>query len=76
MYRDEIEDPAVKAGLQEVIQPETFELLVNYRSHAGIVNCAGSIVSLISQLFPYSIDKLKQERAVAWPSIIVAGYDH
>lgn len=55
----------VKAGLREAVQPETFELLINYRSHGGIVDCAGSVVSLISQLFPYSIDELKPERAVA-----------
>jgi len=71
LYRDENEERVVKAGLREAVQPETFELLVNYRSHGGIVDCAGSIVSLISQLFPYSIDELKPERAVASPFIIV-----
>ena len=46
------------------MRAETFELLVNYRSHGGIVDCAGSIISLLSTLFPYSIDKLQKESAV------------
>lgn len=66
LYRDETEEPAVKAGLREAVQPETFELLVNYRSHGGIVDCASSIISLISELFPYSIDELKRETAVEY----------
>jgi hypothetical protein len=38
--------------------------LINYRSHGGIVDCAASLIELISTLFPYSIDKLAKESAV------------
>ncbi|THH16783.1 hypothetical protein EW146_g3905 [Bondarzewia mesenterica] len=46
---------------QAPTKPEFFQLLTNYRSHAGIVNCAHSIVELIANFWPYSIDKLDRE---------------
>lgn len=64
IWREEQVDPLVLAGVRESVQAETFELLVNYRSHGGIVDCAGSIITLISTLFPYSIDRLQKESAV------------
>ena len=42
--------------------PKAFHLAVNYRSHAGIVNCAHTVVKLISSFWPYSIDALSRER--------------
>ena len=45
-------------------EPQTFELVLNYRSHSGIVNCARSVIELITQYWPYSIDPLKPERAL------------
>jgi len=42
-----------------------FHLAINFRSHAGIVNCAQTIVSLIAQHFPYTIDTLSPERGLA-----------
>jgi hypothetical protein len=54
----------VKKGVREAVPSEVFELLVNYRSHGGIVDCAASLINLISSLFPYSIDKLQKECAV------------
>ncbi|TFK88273.1 hypothetical protein K466DRAFT_598787 [Polyporus arcularius HHB13444] len=42
-------------------QPESFHLAVNYRSHAGIVNCAHSVIQLITEFWPHAIDALGQE---------------
>ncbi len=50
-------DPASSSKL-----PETFSLTVNYRSHSGITNCAHSVVELIQQFWPYSIDILAPEQ--------------
>ena len=44
------------------VEPRTFELVTNHRSHSGIVNCARSIVKLILQYWPHSIDALKPEQ--------------
>ncbi|KAF5345183.1 hypothetical protein D9758_009704 [Tetrapyrgos nigripes] len=49
---------------QRAVQPEIFQLAVNYRSHAGIVNCAHSVVDLISRFWKDSIDKLSPEKGV------------
>lgn len=56
--------PRVEAKLREPIHPSSFQLLTNYRSHGGIVDCAASLIELLSSLFPYSIDKLKKESAL------------
>lgn len=45
-------------------QPHLFQLAVNYRSHAGIINCAHSIIELITQFWPHAIDKLAPERGI------------
>ena len=53
-------------GLRHGAKPtdsKTYELVVNYRSHGGIVNCARSVVELITQYWPHSIDSLQPERA-------------
>ena len=42
-------------------RPESFHLAVNYRSHAGIVDCAYSVIELITGLWPHAIDALGQE---------------
>ena len=39
-------------------------LTQNYRSHSGITNIAGSILRLLSFLFPLSFDKIAEERAL------------
>jgi hypothetical protein len=39
-----------------------FQLPVNYRSHAGIVNCAQSVIELITMFWPHAIDTLAPER--------------
>jgi superfamily I DNA/RNA helicase len=40
---------------------QTFQLATNYRSHAGIVNCAHSVIERITKFWPYSIDTLSRE---------------
>ena len=44
-------------------KPQTYELVVNYRSHGGIVNCARPVIDLITLYWPHSIDILEPERA-------------
>ncbi|KAL1741953.1 hypothetical protein HDZ31DRAFT_44303 [Schizophyllum fasciatum] len=43
-------------------EPRDFQLTTNYRSHGGIVDCAHSIISLIMEYWPDSIDSLARER--------------
>jgi hypothetical protein len=43
-----------------------FQLAVNYRSHSGIVNCAHSVIELIMNFWPSSIDRLAPETGVAY----------
>ncbi|KAJ7294056.1 P-loop containing nucleoside triphosphate hydrolase protein [Mycena rebaudengoi] len=45
-----------------VERPQQFQLTVNYRSHAGIVNCARTVIEVITKLWPNSIDLLERER--------------
>ncbi|EMD41355.1 hypothetical protein CERSUDRAFT_120481 [Gelatoporia subvermispora B] len=52
-----------KAQYKNSPQPETFELTLNYRSHSGIVDCARSVIDLITMLWPNSIDRLAKEQA-------------
>jgi len=44
--------------------PKTFQLATNYRSHAGIVNCAHSVIELITRFWPDSIDTLAPEKGI------------
>ncbi|KAH9172884.1 hypothetical protein EDB89DRAFT_2229130 [Lactarius sanguifluus] len=44
--------------------PKGFQLLVNYRSHAGIVECSNAIIQLL-QRFPGAIDILQPEAGTA-----------
>lgn len=37
---------------------------MNYRSHGGIINCAQTIIEILSTFWPYSIDILKEEKGV------------
>jgi hypothetical protein len=46
------------------MQPRSFQLAVNYRSHGGIVNCAHSIIDLITSFWPYAIDNLAPEKGI------------
>ncbi|KAJ7222624.1 hypothetical protein GGX14DRAFT_558715 [Mycena pura] len=66
LFRIEERRLATKTGAnlyhQPVLQPQTFQLTVNYRSHAGIVNCAHTVIELITKFWPYAIDVLDRER--------------
>ncbi|RXW22210.1 hypothetical protein EST38_g3633 [Candolleomyces aberdarensis] len=42
----------------------TFQLAVNYRSHAGIVRCATAVIELITHFWPYAIDSLAPEQGI------------
>ncbi|KAK0506583.1 hypothetical protein EDD18DRAFT_36674 [Armillaria luteobubalina] len=44
--------------------PEMFQLAVNYRSHAGIVDCAHSVIDLITTFWEDSIDRLSPEMGI------------
>ena len=46
------------------IPPRSFQLAVNYRSHGGFVNCAHSVIELITRLWPHAIDNLAQEKGI------------
>ncbi|KAG8877563.1 hypothetical protein FRB98_006659 [Tulasnella sp. 332] len=64
LYRLEEADQMVREKKRQAIHPAFFQLSVNYRSHGGIVNAATSVVSLITKLFPHSIDTLAPERGM------------
>ncbi|KAJ7671910.1 hypothetical protein B0H17DRAFT_1141332 [Mycena rosella] len=49
-------------GFQPTASPRSFQLTVNYRSHTGIVNCAHSVIEIITKLWPNAIDILDRER--------------
>ncbi|RPD59343.1 hypothetical protein L226DRAFT_495257 [Lentinus tigrinus ALCF2SS1-7] len=50
-----------EASLGKCVQAETFHLTTNYRSHAGIVECANSVVTLLIKYWPDSVDRLPPE---------------
>ncbi|KAK0456957.1 hypothetical protein EV421DRAFT_103155 [Armillaria borealis] len=53
-----------KHELEAQQPPEMFQLAVNYRSHAGIVDCAHSIIDLITMFWEDSIDRLSPEMGI------------
>lgn len=57
--------------------PRTFQLAINYRSHGGIVNCAHSVIELITEFWPYAIDVLGREQGVVDGSkpVFFSGWD-
>jgi hypothetical protein len=44
--------------------PQMFQLSVNYRSHAGIINCAHSVIEIITVFWPNAIDVLAPEKGL------------
>ncbi|CUA70034.1 TPR and ankyrin repeat-containing protein 1 [Rhizoctonia solani] len=40
-----------------------FDLVGNFRSHTGIVNCAASVIKVLFKLFPSSLDHMEDETA-------------
>jgi hypothetical protein len=57
--------------------PRTFQLAINYRSHGGIVQCAHSVIELITKFWPYAIDVLSREKGVVDGSkpVFFSGWD-
>ncbi|KAG7450840.1 uncharacterized protein BT62DRAFT_1001654 [Guyanagaster necrorhizus] len=51
-----------RAGYKQ--PPEMFQLAINYRSHAGIVDCARSVIDLITTFWEDSIDHLSPEMGI------------
>ncbi|KAL9962912.1 hypothetical protein ACROYT_G032063 [Oculina patagonica] len=50
-------------GVQaEVVVPQIKQLVYNYRSHSGILNLASSVVSILQEYFPESVDKLSKDQ--------------
>ncbi|KAG2048327.1 hypothetical protein BDR06DRAFT_976091 [Suillus hirtellus] len=45
-------------------QPAIFQLAINYTSHGGIVNCASSVIELITKFWPNTVDNLRPEKGV------------
>jgi hypothetical protein len=43
-------------------EPVMFHLTVNYRSHAGIVDCAHSVIEIITRYWRNTIDSLPREK--------------
>ncbi|KAL7413579.1 hypothetical protein BDY24DRAFT_58944 [Mrakia frigida] len=63
-YRLEESEPLVRTGLRQAIQPATFQLTTNYRSHGGICDAADALIKVIRDLFPNSIDHLDPEKGL------------
>ncbi|KAI0668726.1 hypothetical protein C8Q78DRAFT_979481 [Trametes maxima] len=57
--------PSLSSSTHPPLDPMMFHLTANYRSHAGIVDCAASIVELITRFWPDSVDALPQEKGMA-----------
>ena len=57
--------------------PRTFQLAINYRSHGGIIQCAHSVIELITEFWPYAIDVLSREKGVVDGSkpVFFSGWD-
>ncbi|QRV78325.1 UvrD-like helicase carboxy-terminal domain protein [Ceratobasidium sp. AG-Ba] len=61
LYNQVCDESNPNQRLSSRFTPRQFELLVNYRSHDGIVQCAASIVDSLYALFPESLDRLARE---------------
>ncbi|KAF9524672.1 hypothetical protein CPB83DRAFT_909779 [Crepidotus variabilis] len=75
LYR--LEQRREESGAPLAEAPRTFHLAVNYRSHGGIVQCAHSVIELITKFWPYAIDILSREQGVVDGSkpVFFSGWD-
>ncbi|KAH7911824.1 hypothetical protein BJ138DRAFT_1005801 [Hygrophoropsis aurantiaca] len=64
LYRIEHEGVYMIDCLRAAQEPQSFQLAINYRSHGGIVNCAHSVIDLITRFWPNAIDVLAPEKGV------------
>ncbi|KAK7678070.1 hypothetical protein QCA50_019011 [Cerrena zonata] len=44
------------------VHPKEFQLAINYRSHAGIIDCAQTVIHILTKFWPNAIDILKEEK--------------
>ena len=44
-------------------RPKPAQLITNYRTHSGILTAANALVSLLTKLFPTTLDRLDDKRA-------------
>ncbi|TDL28963.1 hypothetical protein BD410DRAFT_818373 [Rickenella mellea] len=64
LHRMEEKSYGLSSGYGDIVRPKSFQLTMNYRSHGGIVRCADSVIQLICQFWPHSIDILGKERGI------------
>ncbi|KAI6167428.1 P-loop containing nucleoside triphosphate hydrolase protein [Pisolithus thermaeus] len=64
IHRIEADQASHIVRARAVTPPESFQLAINYRSHGGIVNCAHSVIELISRFWPNGIDHLRAEHGI------------
>ncbi|KAI6153131.1 hypothetical protein BKA82DRAFT_4349614 [Pisolithus tinctorius] len=64
LHRIEVDQASHMVRERAVAPPMSFQLAINYRSHGGIVNCAHSVIELISRFWPNSIDSLQPEHGI------------
>ena len=58
LFHDYFMAGAVSKNIQV---PKIWSLSQNYRTHSGILRLSGSLLSLVFELFPNSIDRVKKE---------------
>ncbi|CAG8476933.1 5442_t:CDS:10 [Acaulospora colombiana] len=61
LYQWELSRTQANNGPYKFIKPKRFELNTNYRSHNGILRLAASVIDLIRNFFPDSIDRMPRE---------------
>ncbi|KAG1807540.1 P-loop containing nucleoside triphosphate hydrolase protein [Suillus variegatus] len=77
LYRMEQQNTSINSTGACLHQPTMFQLTINYRSHGGIVNCANSVIELITKFWPNTIDGFRQEKEVVGglKSVFFTGWD-
>ncbi|KAG2096318.1 uncharacterized protein F5147DRAFT_818420 [Suillus discolor] len=64
LYRMEQQNTSINSTGACLHQPTMFQLMTNYRSNGGIVNCVNSVIELITKFWPNTIDGFRQEKEV------------
>ena len=53
-----------KKGIPKVVVPEVDELLINFRSHTGVLNLAASVIDVLKKFFYNSFDNLPRDEGM------------
>lgn len=61
LFYDRFAQQSALVGRRDIAQPQLFTLSRNYRSHQGILMVASSVMDLLWQTFPDTVDKLEPE---------------